>query len=282
MRLICPNCSAQYEVPPEAVPLSGRDVQCSACGHTWFEVPGTLAASSKDAGPAAAPVSEPVPEPARDEPWDRVPVVTDDDEEFDDIEEVRVAPPPLPSQRPSVSPEIADILRSEAALEVEARAAEDADRLAPMAPLATISDRPGPTAIPRSLPLQEVAPRPTVVESASSRPARPARPAELDVAQVNAALRTSNDRAAARSTPVAAPRRRSGFGAGVWGALLVIALLALLYALRPQIVAALPQAAAVLDPYAAAVDRGRDWLDGQVQGFLSGNLPSEAEAPAAE
>lgn len=39
MRLICPNCDAQYEVPDDVIPDTGRDVQCSDCGHTWFQSP---------------------------------------------------------------------------------------------------------------------------------------------------------------------------------------------------------------------------------------------------
>jgi predicted Zn finger-like uncharacterized protein len=39
MRLICPNCSAQYEIDASLIPDEGRDVQCSNCGHTWFELP---------------------------------------------------------------------------------------------------------------------------------------------------------------------------------------------------------------------------------------------------
>ena len=38
MRLSCPNCGAQYEVPVEVIPQDGRDVQCSNCGHTWFQI----------------------------------------------------------------------------------------------------------------------------------------------------------------------------------------------------------------------------------------------------
>ena len=38
MRLSCPNCGAQYEVPAEVIPENGRDVQCSNCGHTWFQL----------------------------------------------------------------------------------------------------------------------------------------------------------------------------------------------------------------------------------------------------
>ncbi len=39
MRLICPNCGAQYEVDARVIPDTGRDVQCSNCGHTWFQNP---------------------------------------------------------------------------------------------------------------------------------------------------------------------------------------------------------------------------------------------------
>ncbi len=39
MRLICPNCDAQYEVDAGMIPASGRDVQCSNCGRTWFQEP---------------------------------------------------------------------------------------------------------------------------------------------------------------------------------------------------------------------------------------------------
>ncbi len=38
MRLTCPNCDAQYEVDDRAIPENGRDVQCSNCGHTWYQL----------------------------------------------------------------------------------------------------------------------------------------------------------------------------------------------------------------------------------------------------
>ena len=37
MRLICPSCKANYEVPRTAVPIGGREVQCASCGHKWFQ-----------------------------------------------------------------------------------------------------------------------------------------------------------------------------------------------------------------------------------------------------
>ena len=50
MRLVCPNCSAQYEIDGSMSPDEGRDVPCSNCGHTWFELP-PPAADFDDMGP---------------------------------------------------------------------------------------------------------------------------------------------------------------------------------------------------------------------------------------
>ena len=60
MRLVCPNCSAQYEVDASMIPDEGRDVQCSNCGTTWFELGEHKAA-------ALAPEPEPTPEPTAEE-----------------------------------------------------------------------------------------------------------------------------------------------------------------------------------------------------------------------
>ena len=37
MRLVCPSCKANYEVPRTAVPIGGREVQWASCGHKWFQ-----------------------------------------------------------------------------------------------------------------------------------------------------------------------------------------------------------------------------------------------------
>ena len=60
MRLICPNCDAQYEVDAAMIPASGRDVQCSNCGRTWFQEaqaaePMVLAESDEVAGEETPP-----------------------------------------------------------------------------------------------------------------------------------------------------------------------------------------------------------------------------------
>ena len=44
MRLVCPNCDAEYEVDATVIPDTGRDVQCSNCGHAWFQLPAAVEA----------------------------------------------------------------------------------------------------------------------------------------------------------------------------------------------------------------------------------------------
>ncbi|SLN39152.1 hypothetical protein PSM7751_01769 [Pseudooceanicola marinus] len=60
MRLTCPNCGAQYEVPDAVIPAAGRDVQCSNCGDTWFQGP----PSTSDDGQAAARPTDAAAPPA--------------------------------------------------------------------------------------------------------------------------------------------------------------------------------------------------------------------------
>ena len=68
MRLVCPNCEAKYEVPEDAIPETGRDVQCANCGHAWYQmrpragVPDAVTAPA----PVAPPVAEVAPEPEPD------------------------------------------------------------------------------------------------------------------------------------------------------------------------------------------------------------------------
>ena len=250
MRLICPNCSAQYEVPPEAIPPTGRDVQCSACGRTWFERP---------------------PEP---EPWDLVPRVLADEEEADDLAEAQAAPPPTapPASAPrsSVTPEVAGILRAEAEREAQARAQAAVPRPVP------VTDTPPPSPErPQAAPRPEEQARPA--PETPRRPVRTARPAELglDIDQINSSLRTANDRIGGRVPQVGPARRRGGFARGFWGALLVVALLAGLYVVAPTVTAALPEASVVLDPYVEAVDGARRWLDRQVGALLGAGTTAE-------
>lgn len=303
MRLICPNCGAQYEVPPEAVPPAGRDVQCSACQHVWFE-------------------KGPPPRLLNPQPWEEVPRVEGDDEEEDDLADLRDAPPPMPAPLRRVDPEVSRILREEAEREARARAEEAARRAGEEAPAAlqtpsgppddpverAVADlarqdaeqratapaaaeakhpvtfldgsQPSPASPPRLRPAEGVPAPEAAPPVPPQRPSRPARREEggIDVDQINATLRSQADRLGAKAPRIEGAGRSGGsFGRGFWGTLLVLAVLAALYVFRPEIVEAVPSAGALLDPYAEAVDAGRLWLDRQIAGFLGAGT---AAAPA--
>lgn len=44
MRIVCPNCSANYDVADNAIPTSGREVQCTNCEHAWLQEPALILA----------------------------------------------------------------------------------------------------------------------------------------------------------------------------------------------------------------------------------------------
>jgi predicted Zn finger-like uncharacterized protein len=48
MRLICPNCGADYDIPEGMIPADGRHVQCSSCHTRWFVRGTARAALSED------------------------------------------------------------------------------------------------------------------------------------------------------------------------------------------------------------------------------------------
>lgn len=79
MRLICPSCSATYNVDAAAVGAKGRMVRCSGCGAEWFQTPREEADEPMELtnAPAAAPAA-----PAAEEPAWRALV---DDDEFDPV-----------------------------------------------------------------------------------------------------------------------------------------------------------------------------------------------------
>lgn len=158
MRLICPNCGAQYEVPTNVIPEGGRDVQCSNCGHTWFQAhpdddpapatepdavaaraaPGAEVAHAAPEGDEAyaegdealgaetPPDGAPQPPEAHDE--DDTEEVAFEEETFEEETppESEVAPEPPRRSRPrrELDPSVAEVLREEAEREARRRAAD--------------------------------------------------------------------------------------------------------------------------------------------------------------
>lgn len=61
MRLICPKCTAAYDIPAKAIPLDGREVQCSSCTHTWYQLPPGESKAEAPLTLQAAPKEKPAP-----------------------------------------------------------------------------------------------------------------------------------------------------------------------------------------------------------------------------
>ena len=101
MRLICPNCGAQYEVDGSVIPDIGRDVQCSNCGHTWFQRPAASDRSS-DAQSATKPSEE--PEVSEDQ-QEAVPVTMADEDHLPE-DEAADDGDHLPENQPGVFAEV--------------------------------------------------------------------------------------------------------------------------------------------------------------------------------
>lgn len=126
MRLVCPNCDAKYEVPDDAIPDTGRDVQCANCSHAWFQMrprPGLVAVDTAPVAPPVAQEPTPAPEPAPsvqtppveeppvEEPAAPEPPVEVPDVQEPTVEEPEPGPAEAPVEVPTAEPE--DVLRAE-------------------------------------------------------------------------------------------------------------------------------------------------------------------------
>ncbi|WP_299138149.1 zinc-ribbon domain-containing protein [uncultured Tateyamaria sp.] len=258
MRLICPNCDAQYEVVDDVIPTEGRDVQCSNCGQTWFQHHPDHAPEELDADGLPEDLSEP------------------DDTPTEDEERVPTAEP----QRRELDPSVADILRQEAEVEQQARA-QAAETLESQPDLGLESaesdgDRRAREARERMARMRGEDPGLAQVseEVATAAAIGSRRDLLPDIEEINSTLRSTSDRQSGGGTDVAEPtmeampRKRSGFRRGFLLMILVALVLGAVYVFAPQIAQAVPQVDPYLSAYVAQVDSGRAWLDGQVTSLL--------------
>ena len=250
MRLICPNCDAEYEVDDSAIPDTGRDVQCSNCGHAWFQLPPEieLALEQEDELFGRPDATDPIPD------------LRDSDAPAADV----AATPGLP--RRSVDENLMAILREEAEREAAARKAEAATietqpdlGLAP--PPAASAGAGGLAAAARRIAQLKG-------QDPDARPAKPTARRDLlpDIEEINSSLKGKDpvgdlDDDHPETAAASARSFRSGFAL-----MLVLAVFATaVYTSAPRISAHLPAAEAPLKAYVAGVDRARLWLDGMMK-----------------
>lgn len=248
MRLICPNCDAQYEVDDSVIPPGGRDVQCSNCGQTWFQPAAGEEAPSFDA-PQAAPEPEPAPAP---EP---APEPTPEPEPEPDYEP-EPEPRPAPQQRrPVLDDSIADVLREEAERELQARQSEaDGSDFESQPDLGLDESTPAPGN--QRPELQERVARLRGIEPDRDAKGGSRRDLLPDIEEINYTLRSTSDRKAAERSTEDAPEKRSGFGRGFTLMVMLAVIAVAAYIFAPQLSAQFPQ----VEPYLAAYVEKADAL----------------------
>ncbi len=265
MRLTCPNCDAQYEVPDEVVPTSGRDVQCSNCGQTWFQHHPDHAPAEEEEAPLG--VNTPAPD-----------------------EETSPPPPPPPvhePQRKQLDPAVADVLRQEAEVEFEARKRRQSAPLEsqPDLGLDTADHRPpapafeedsGRRAQDAKNRMARMRGEPKGASEAVATVAAISSRRELlpNIEEINSTLRnhqgTGGVHAEAREELGAggAKKKKRGFKRGFLTVLIIAVILLLIYIYAAQIAQAMPALDGALTGYVAWMDQLRVALDGQIKALL--------------
>lgn len=299
MRLTCPNCDAQYEVPDNVIPDDGRDVQCSNCAHTWFQMPADWQAD--DSIPADDETPLDMAEFAEDSTDDDAEIDENDlsPEEFlDRIAEVEAAETDVPVDddagattaaglaRRELDPMVREVLRQEAEYEAERRARADAGLESQ--PELGLDQPERKRIIPADIPSlreKEAKEAAMVAETADSQPEpeqKSRRDLLPDVEDINSTLRKREVRAV--RTPgelMEDPEEiaQRGFRSGFFLSMIFALLFAMFYVKADALSQSMPSAAPALASYVESVDSVRVWLDTKVRGaagWLDG-FSSEAQ-----
>lgn len=257
MRLVCPNCDAEYEVDASAIPDTGRDVQCSNCGHAWFQ----MSPRVEEELAAEEALFDPPP-----------PLPQDSDE--DEL-------PPAASPAADLPPRTLDesllaVLREEAERETNARRSETPPVIETQDELGLTEQGAAAAAVAEPDPVSERIAR---MKGLASPPPKPQSRREMlpEIDEINTTLRASSERrsgeagAVTDSLPAAkgAASFRSGFLLMILLALAIIAL----YMMAPKLAEQIPAAKGALQAFVALVDAARLWLDGlldKATGWISG------------
>ncbi len=289
MRLVCPNCDAKYEVPDDAIPDGGRDVQCSACGHAWFQLPPDVEAAAEE---EAALFGDDLPASAEATAWPEEEADTDDEALAAAIgaavagetapaiaaEVGTAAETAATAPRQELDEDIRAVLREEAEREAEARRIE-AQRAG-----ARRAEAEGQMQVQPDLGVEAPAPTPAgAAMSATQRrlamlkgedpdapPPEPPKPAARrdllpDVEEINSTLQPGD--AALDAEVDALPdltRQRSSFRSGFFMVILLLVIATAIYIMAPQLAEQFPSLKGYLDSYVAFVDALRIWLNAKM------------------
>lgn len=262
MRLVCPNCDAEYEVDTSAIPDTGRDVQCSNCGHAWFQM--------------APGVEE---ELAAEEALFEPPPAMEGGANATDSAMLTGAKPGF--VRPPIEESVLAVLREEAERETQARRAE-APRLETQDELGLVAAAVAPAA-----PAAETAPDPVAeriarMKGIEAEPAKPQSRREMlpEIDEINTTLRASSEPrvgdAGLVTDSLPGARDTAAFRTGFVLMILLALGIVALYVMAPKLGQQIPAAKGALDGYVAMVDVTRLWLDEQLRA-ATGMMGGKAE-----
>jgi predicted Zn finger-like uncharacterized protein len=289
MRLICPNCDAQYEVDGSAISAEGRDVQCSNCGHGWFQLPPDLDTEDEDdTAPPRSPAPRPVPPAVKPSPastaksgakhgaWD------DDDDEDENTAPApaqvkrtvaattakadKPAEPAQPAvQRRTVDESLLAVLREEAERETAVRRSETPRPLESQPDLG-LEETTGAASAAKAV--RDRLARLRGPEPESQAADKPAARRDLlpDIEEINSTLRASSENRGNEPFTSAQSKAEqvepdTGFRSGFTLMLLVAVVLTAVYLAAPRLAEQFPAGKPALDSYVSGVDAARVWLD---------------------
>ncbi|MGR3663000.1 MAG: zinc-ribbon domain-containing protein [Paracoccaceae bacterium] len=266
MRLICPNCGAQYEVDDSVIPENGRDVQCSNCGHTWFQRAANSDTEETEASPS--------PESSVDEPASSDVSPEKEPEASEEIAQVTSAetdpeptPPASAPKRQELDSDVTGILRQEAERETAERASENVGL--ETQPDLGLSESPedSDANIQKKMDrLRGLDDDHGAAAAAAAIGRGPRKDLLPDIEELNSTLTASTDvgeEEADESTQE--QRQRSGFRRAFVVTILIFTILVLLYAFAPQIAAKVPALKSILASYVDWVNALRLAVDTMMQ-----------------
>mgnify|MGYP001800070666 CR=1 FL=1 len=256
MRLVCPNCGAQYDIANDAIPEGGRDVQCSSCANTWFQTERPTIANrarselilsprTKDAAASATPPRKGL------------------DPSVSDILRERSVRYPEETQPPATQAETAP-------------PAVDADETRRRIAQMTVAEggTPAPQPAPKPAAIAAAATGAVVAGNAKADANLRSLPSIDDINATLRARSQASDMSGLTESEKQEAEKRRGFRWGFFLVLVVLALLVAPYFFQEQINANLPQLSEYMVTYVETVDSLRLWVNAQIQtlqGMMSGS-----------
>lgn len=269
MRLVCPNCGAQYEVDDRVMPENGRDVQCSACGHAWFQrgpsTPGdeTTKAEAKPAPDTSETHTESDTQPDTPE---------ESPADSDTSSDTPSAAPAASLTQREMDPGVKSILQEEAQRELDARQTEQEQ-------LETQTEMGLEDVDPDEAQRQSIRERMARLrgaddefEATEALPQGRGKDLLPDIEEINSTLDASHtdlDQAEDIAGTDQAPSSSGGFRRGFLVVVVIALMLLALYAYAPAIAEMIPGVKAPLDQYVAIVDQLRASLNTMMENATS-------------